>query len=165
MEEAVAKLQRQLSKLSKRVTNLETKLSEFESSGSNSPNTNQVNNNSGKTITLTKDKTKSILITGQTYDLRQTIKDQGGKWEKDIKGWKIPTSGLDLVKFEQELTETGVKIVKVGWDKETVGKGKKAVKMKITKSSKDVTVTEPSVECTILRNTVTQLEISPVSRC
>ena len=150
MEEAVAKLQRQLSKLSKRVTSLETKLSEVEASGRTSQNTNQINNNSGKKITLTKDKTKSILITGQTYELRQTIKDQGGKWEKDVKGWKIPSSGLDLVKFEQELYENGVKIVKVGWDQEPVSKGKQTVKMKITKSDKDTKVTETPVECTIL---------------
>jgi hypothetical protein len=152
MEDTVAKLQRQLSKLSKRVSSLEAKLSEVDASGGTTPNTNQVqvNNNSGKTITLTKDTSKSVLITGQTYDLRQAIKDQGGKWEKDVKGWKIPSSGLDLVTFEQELTETGVKIVKVGWDKETVGKGKKAVKMKITKSSKDTSANETPVECTIL---------------
>ena len=156
MDETVAKLQKQLSKLTKRVTRLEAQLSEAPAQADKPYDTNQ-SDNTGKTITLVRESAsaKSLLVTGQTYDLRQIIKDKGGKWDKEQKGWKISSDGIDLLQFEKELLTTGVKIVKVGWDKKKSTKSNpKAVKMKITKTSKDTEI-DPNfdsgpVECTIL---------------
>jgi hypothetical protein len=32
----------------------------------------------------------TVLITGNTYPVKDQIKALGGKWDKDAKGWRVP---------------------------------------------------------------------------
>ena len=39
-----------------------------------------------------------IIITGNTYENKENIKQIGGKWNKENKGWKLPIDKIDEVK-------------------------------------------------------------------
>ena len=172
MEAQLTRLEKKVLKLTKRVAALEAQLGESPVQKSKSSPSTGANNTSSyqnsKTITITEKsgKNPSVLITGQTYDYRTLIKDKGGKWEKDQKGWKIPSQDLNLTELTEQLSANGVKVIHVG----TKGKPKSdPVALTITKSnnkprskskSPDKTpATGPSqldqevVECTILSDT------------
>jgi len=41
---------------------------------------------------------KQILVTGNTYDCKSEIKEAGGRWNADSKGWDAPASSLNKMK-------------------------------------------------------------------
>lgn len=40
----------------------------------------------------------TVLITGNTYLVKDKLKDLGGRWNKDAKGWEVPADKADDAK-------------------------------------------------------------------
>jgi len=100
------KILTKLSAIESKLDNVLSRLSKLEASGGV---------NSGKTISQTPTNVKVgkvviteydnyILITGDTFDIRNDFKVYRGKWDGDSKGWKIMKSNLsDYENFKDEL--------------------------------------------------------------
>jgi hypothetical protein len=40
----------------------------------------------------------TVLITGNTYPVKDTLKAMGGRWDAEAKGWRVPAAKADAAK-------------------------------------------------------------------
>lgn len=36
-----------------------------------------------------------VVITGNTYPVKEQLKELGGRWDPDLKGWSVPKASAD----------------------------------------------------------------------
>jgi len=42
--------------------------------------------------------TNTVLITGNTYPVKDALKDLGGRWDAAAKGWRVPADKADAAR-------------------------------------------------------------------
>lgn len=47
---------------------------------------------------------KQLLVTGQTFDVKEFLKEQGGRWDSIAKGWTFAVGEAGLIETKQALT-------------------------------------------------------------
>ena len=80
-----------INELIKRVEILEAKVSEL----SKTPKLKKYEKDDGK-VNMDVYK-KGILVTGSTFGIKNTLSENGGKWNKSLAGWMFTKSHLDEV--------------------------------------------------------------------
>jgi hypothetical protein len=55
---------------------------------------------------------RSTILTGSTYDVKDTIQNFGGKWMPEVKGWKIGNTKLEALKKAIAIHESRIEAAK-----------------------------------------------------
>lgn len=51
-------------------------------------------------------KLEGTNLVGETYKVKEYIKDFGGKWNKDVKGWNKPTKKKNIIFYKTHFEYT-----------------------------------------------------------
>ena len=101
------KIMVKLSEISTKLDTLLSRMDKLESQRKNPLNNIQKTTTDAKVGNIFIDKyPDNILITGNTFDIRNQFKVLGAKWDGDSKGWKIPLKNIgDYDEFKNGLSK------------------------------------------------------------